>query len=137
MIKLKAESNIIIPERRKKQLFPFVKFSFKSDATKMETWETSASISLCPLQSLTTTQLSMNKTALGELYSPCKKFQQHDRTKEMRITAQTREEVGFILPAAPYSLSWHCLAWKLNSLARGWSISVCLCWWHIPVHSKS
>jgi len=34
------------------------------------------------------------KTALGELYSPHKKFQQHDRTKDLRITAQTREEVG-------------------------------------------
>lgn len=51
MIKLKAESDIIIPERRKKQLLPFIKFNFKSDITKMETWETSVSISLSPLQS--------------------------------------------------------------------------------------
>ena len=65
MIKLKAESDIIIPERRKKQLFPFVKFNFKSDITKMETWETSASISLSPLQSLTTRQLSMNENSSG------------------------------------------------------------------------
>lgn len=50
MIKLKTESDIIIPERRKKQLFPFVKFNFKSDVTKMEMWEILASISLCPLK---------------------------------------------------------------------------------------